>query len=89
MFGRDSLEVEVLNAARTESLFTLFNTHLKSHFVPHNEGQGMGVFLLGAVRAWSSPAGRSTLAGLPRTSGWVVLATLLGLPGFHAPREGP
>ncbi len=33
VFGRDLVEVEILNDARTKKLFTLFNTHLKSHFV--------------------------------------------------------
>jgi len=33
VFGRDLLEVQVLNKTRTQKLFTLFNTHLKSHFV--------------------------------------------------------
>ncbi|MEK6550645.1 MAG: endonuclease/exonuclease/phosphatase family protein, partial [Pseudomonadota bacterium] len=33
VFGRDLIEVEILNDARTKKLFTLFNTHLKSHFV--------------------------------------------------------
>jgi hypothetical protein len=42
VFGRDLLEVEVLNAARTQRLFTLYNTHLKSHFVPHDEDQEAG-----------------------------------------------
>jgi hypothetical protein len=32
----------VLNPTRTERLFTLFNTHLKSHFVPHDEDQEVG-----------------------------------------------
>lgn len=33
IFGRDLLEVEVLSADRRRTLFTLFNNHLKSHFV--------------------------------------------------------
>jgi endonuclease/exonuclease/phosphatase family metal-dependent hydrolase len=33
VFGRDLLQVEVLNPSRTRRLFTLFNTHLKSHFL--------------------------------------------------------
>ncbi|MGH6946043.1 MAG: endonuclease/exonuclease/phosphatase family protein [Kiloniellales bacterium] len=37
VFGRDLLEVEVLNAGRSTRLFTLFNTHLKSHFVDFRE----------------------------------------------------
>jgi exonuclease III len=36
IFSRDVLEVQVLNGSRTRRLFTLFNTHLKSHFVPFN-----------------------------------------------------
>ncbi len=33
VFGRDLIEVEILNAPRSECLFTLFNTHLKSNYV--------------------------------------------------------
>jgi len=36
VFGRDLLEVEILDPAG-KKLFTLYNTHLKSHFVPHTE----------------------------------------------------
>jgi endonuclease/exonuclease/phosphatase family metal-dependent hydrolase len=34
LFSRDLLQVDVLSADRRRQLFTLFNTHLKSHFVP-------------------------------------------------------
>lgn len=37
VFGRDLLEVEVLNPARSTKLLTLYNTHLKSHFVDFRE----------------------------------------------------
>jgi endonuclease/exonuclease/phosphatase family metal-dependent hydrolase len=37
VFSRDLLEVEILNERRTKTLFTLYNNHLKSHFVPHDE----------------------------------------------------
>lgn len=41
VFGRDLLEVEVLNASRTVKLFTIYNNHLKSHFGDgDNGGQG-------------------------------------------------
>jgi endonuclease/exonuclease/phosphatase family metal-dependent hydrolase len=41
VFGRDLLEVEILNAQRSKTLFTLFNNHLKSHFGDDdNNGQG-------------------------------------------------
>jgi len=36
-FGRDLLQVEILNASRSRRLFTLFNTHLKSHFLSTGE----------------------------------------------------
>ncbi len=36
IFSRDLLQVEILNKSRTKKLFTLFNTHLKSHFVDRN-----------------------------------------------------
>ncbi len=34
IFGRDLLEVEIMNESRKQKLFTIFNNHLKSHFVP-------------------------------------------------------
>lgn len=40
-FGRDLLEVEILNPARSKTLFTLYNNHLKSHFGDDDDnGQG-------------------------------------------------
>lgn len=37
VFSRDLQEVEVYNANRSKRLFTLYNNHLKSHFVAANE----------------------------------------------------
>lgn len=37
VFGRDLLEVAVLNERRSRILFTLFNNHLKSHYVDFRE----------------------------------------------------
>jgi endonuclease/exonuclease/phosphatase family metal-dependent hydrolase len=34
VFSRDLLQVEILSADRRRRLFTVFNNHLKSHFVP-------------------------------------------------------
>ncbi|MGH6919947.1 MAG: endonuclease/exonuclease/phosphatase family protein [Geminicoccaceae bacterium] len=42
VFGRDLLEVEILNPTRRQKLFTIFNTHLKSHFVPFDEDPVLG-----------------------------------------------
>lgn len=41
VFGRDLLEVEILNASG-DKLFKLYNTHSKSHFVPFDEDQEEG-----------------------------------------------
>ena len=46
IFGRDLLEAEILHPTRNERLFTLYNTHLKSHFIPHDQDP-----VLGAQRA--------------------------------------
>jgi endonuclease/exonuclease/phosphatase family metal-dependent hydrolase len=37
VFGRDLLEVEIWNADRSQLLFTVYNNHLKSHFVPFDQ----------------------------------------------------
>lgn len=42
VFSRDLLSVEILNSSRSKKLFTLYNTHLKSHFVPYNQDQVAG-----------------------------------------------
>jgi len=38
VFSRDLLSVEILNESRTRKLFTLYNTHLKSHFGDDDPG---------------------------------------------------
>lgn len=42
VFSRDLLEVEIFNASRTKRLLTLYNNHLKSHFVPFDQDQVAG-----------------------------------------------
>ena len=42
VFSRDLLRVEILNASRKKKLFSLYNTHLKSAFVPFFEDQVSG-----------------------------------------------
>jgi len=37
VFGRDLLEVEILSLSRSRKLFTIFNNHLKSHYVDFKE----------------------------------------------------
>ncbi|MEW8084679.1 MAG: hypothetical protein AB2823_03860 [Candidatus Thiodiazotropha endolucinida] len=41
VFGRELLEVEILNCIRSKTLFTLYNNHLKSHF-GDDESNGQG-----------------------------------------------
>lgn len=42
VFSRDLLQVEILDHTRSSCLFTIFNNHLKSHFVAYNENQALG-----------------------------------------------
>ncbi len=42
IFSRDVLEVEILNHARTKTLFTLYNNHLKSHYVDFRTDADIG-----------------------------------------------
>jgi endonuclease/exonuclease/phosphatase family metal-dependent hydrolase len=37
VFGRDLLQVDILNLSRTGKLFTIFNNHLKSHYIDFKE----------------------------------------------------
>jgi len=37
VFGRDLLEVDILSSSRSRKLFTLFNSHFKSHYVDFKE----------------------------------------------------
>ncbi|MBA2363335.1 MAG: endonuclease/exonuclease/phosphatase family protein [Chloroflexia bacterium] len=42
VFSRDMLEVEILNQGRTRRLFTLYNNHLKSRFIPLGQDPAVG-----------------------------------------------
>jgi len=37
VFGRDLIEVEIMNSTRSKRLFSIFNNHLKSHYVDFRE----------------------------------------------------
>src|SRR5204863_8704090 len=37
VFSRELLQVEILNADRSDRVLTVFNNHLKSHYVPFTE----------------------------------------------------
>jgi endonuclease/exonuclease/phosphatase family metal-dependent hydrolase len=42
IFGRDMIQIEILDPIRSEKLFTIFNNHLKSHYVDYREDQDEG-----------------------------------------------
>ncbi len=42
VFSRDLLEVEILSSSRSRRLFTIYNNHLKSHYVPFNQNPALG-----------------------------------------------
>jgi endonuclease/exonuclease/phosphatase family metal-dependent hydrolase len=42
VFSRDLLQVEILEPDRSERLLTVFNNHLKSHYVPFTDAEGEG-----------------------------------------------
>ncbi|MCW4002027.1 MAG: endonuclease/exonuclease/phosphatase family protein, partial [Candidatus Bathyarchaeota archaeon] len=42
VFGRDLLEVEILNSSRSRTLFKIFNNHLKSHYVGPGRERALG-----------------------------------------------
>src|SRR4029453_9519919 len=42
VFSRDLLEVEILHPSTASRLFTVFNNHLKSQFVPFDQDPGAG-----------------------------------------------
>jgi endonuclease/exonuclease/phosphatase family metal-dependent hydrolase len=50
VFGRDLLEVEILSGDRSKPLLTLYNTHLKSHFVPPGQDPVAGAAAADALR---------------------------------------
>jgi endonuclease/exonuclease/phosphatase family metal-dependent hydrolase len=50
VFSRDLLEVEILDAARRKRLFTLYNNHLKSQYVPFGENPIAGAQQAGLRR---------------------------------------
>lgn len=49
VFGRDLLQVEILKP-NGDRLFTVYNTHMKSHFVPHGQDQAAGAARANARR---------------------------------------
>lgn len=77
VFSRDFLEVEVLNATRTKRLFTVYNTHLKSHFVPFDQDQEAGAAAANARRKQQAEViARIVSARMRPNSSFVVLGDM-------------
>ena len=43
IFGRDLLQVNILSKSRKKKLFTIFNNHLKSQFIPYGQDKISGI----------------------------------------------
>jgi endonuclease/exonuclease/phosphatase family metal-dependent hydrolase len=77
VFGRDLLEVEILNATRGRKLFTVFNNHLKSHFVPFGQDPVAGAAAANARRRRQAEKARDIILARTRpNSPFIVLGDM-------------
>jgi len=77
VFGRDLLEVEILNATRGRKLFTMFNNHLKSHFVPFGQDPVAGALAANARRRRQAEKAREIILARTRpNSPFIVLGDM-------------
>jgi endonuclease/exonuclease/phosphatase family metal-dependent hydrolase len=77
VFGRDLLEVEILAPNRRRKLFTLFNNHLKSHFVPFDEDPEEGARRANERRRRQAESAAGIVAARTRpNSSYVVLGDM-------------
>ncbi len=72
VFGRDLLQVEILNHNR-EKLFTLYNTHLKSHFVPFTEDPVQGAINANNRRKRQAEVISQIISKMERPNGRFIL----------------
>jgi endonuclease/exonuclease/phosphatase family metal-dependent hydrolase len=77
VFGRDLLEVEILTPNRKRKLFSLFNNHLKSHFVPFNQDPVIGARLANEWRQRQAEMVATIVKKRTRpTSAYVILGDM-------------
>ncbi|MBI4259489.1 MAG: endonuclease/exonuclease/phosphatase family protein [Actinobacteria bacterium] len=77
IFSRDFLQVDVLDPGRTRRLFTVFNTHLKSHFVPFGEESSMAHALANEVRRRQAATAASIVKAVTRPdSAYVIVGDM-------------
>lgn len=88
VFSRDLLEVEMLNHARTRRLFTLYNNHLKSHYVPYDEDPDEGAYRANTRRRRQAETVARVVASRMRPSSpYIVLGDMNDSP--HSPYLAP
>ncbi|MBN2555172.1 MAG: endonuclease/exonuclease/phosphatase family protein [Anaerolineales bacterium] len=73
VFGRDLLEVQIWDEGRTRKLFTLYNNHLKSNFVPYGEDPVAGAAAANARRLRQAEMVARIVADRNRPDGRFVL----------------
>lgn len=77
IFSRDLLQVDILEPATRDRLFTVFTTHLKSHFVPFFEDQEAGQKAANETRLLQAETTARIIAARMRTrSNFVVLGDM-------------
>lgn len=85
VFSRDLLEVEILNPTRRKRLLTVFNTHLKSHYVPFTEDPQAGAEAANKRRARQGEAiATITSARMRPDSAFVVAGDMNDPPASEA-----
>lgn len=81
IFSRDVLQVEILRKDRSRPLFTLFNNHLKSHFVPFTEDQVEGAKLANERRTLQAETMAQIIADQLRPdSAYVIVGDMNDAP---------
>jgi endonuclease/exonuclease/phosphatase family metal-dependent hydrolase len=73
VFSRDLLQVEILNHNRSK-LFTIYNTHLKSHFVPFGQDPIEGAIAANKKRRQQAEMISRIIARMERADGRFVVA---------------
>jgi len=73
VFGRDLLQVEILKQSG-DKLFTLYNTHMKSHFVPFGQDPATGAQKANARRKRQAEATARILSRQERRGAAFILA---------------
>lgn len=82
VFGRDLQEVEIWSSGRTIRLFTLYNNHLKSNFVPFDQDPVAGAAAANARRRrQTETVARIVEARMRPDSRYIVLGDMNDPPG--------